>query len=286
MKILVLGKNGQVARELNNFSNIISLGSEKINFLDLQNCQKEILKTDPDIIINTAAYTDVEEAEIKKEKAMILNCDAPGLIAKIAEDKKIPFIHLSTDYVFGDNGEIPLKETDNTKPLGVYGLSKLLGEEKIQHTNAQYLILRTSWIFSKYKNNFLDTMIDLSKKRTTIKIVADQVGSPTEASDIAKICIFLSNILVKNKGIKGIYHYSGFPYVSWADFARKIFDITNSKIIVENISTSEYSSRVKRPLNSRLDCNRIKKEFNVDQPLWEKSLEKVLRELKLNDNKT
>ena len=284
MKILVLGKNGQVARELNNFSNIISLGSEKINFFDLQNCEKEILKTNPDIIINTAAYTNVEEAEIKKEKAMILNCDAPGLIAKIAEDKKIPFIHLSTDYVFGDNGEVPLKETDKTKPLGVYGLSKLLGEEKIQNTNAQYLILRTSWIFSKYKNNFLDTMIDLSKKKTNIKIVADQVGSPTEASDIAKICIFLSNILVKNKDIKEIYHYSGFPYVSWADFARKIFDITNSKIIVENISTSEYSSRVKRPLNSRLDCNRIKKEFNVDQPLWEKSLEKVLREL--NGKKT
>ena len=129
-------------------------------------------------------------------------------------------------------------------------------------------------------------MIDFSKKKQKIKVVSDQVGSPTEALEIAKISIFLSNILINNKRIKGTYHFSSMPYVSWADFARKIFKMIDSKIIVENISTSEYSSKVKRPLNSRLDCSKIKNEFDINLPDWTKSLERVLKELKMYDKKT
>ena len=283
MKILVLGKNGQVARELQKFSNISFVGKEDLNFLDLENCKKIIMETDSELIINAVAYTDVEMAENNKKDAMTINCCAPGILAKTANVRKIPLIHISTDYVFGDNGIIPLKENDKANPLGIYGLTKLNGEEEIKKNNSNYIILRTSWIFSKYGKNFLKTMIRMSKTNKKIRVVADQIGSPTEAGDIAKTCMILAEQLYKNKSMKEIYHFTGFPYLSWADYARIIFEMIETNTIVEDISSSEYSFGVVRQKNSRLDCSKIKKQFNIKQPNWKESLKKVIKELKKNE---
>ena len=278
MKITVLGESGQVARELQKFSNISFIGKKDLNFIDLDNCKKTIMNIDSDLIINAVAYTNVEKAEKNKNDAMIINCHAPGIIAKAASIRNIPLIHISTDYVFGDNSKISLKENDTTNPLGAYGLTKLKGEKEIEKNSSSFIIIRTSWIFSRYGKNFVKKMIELSKKNKVVKVVSDQIGGPTAAADVANTCMILARQLKKKKDIKEIYHFAGFPYLSWADYARVIFEMIGSNTIVEDISSSEYSHGVVRPKNSRLDCSKIKNQFNIFQPNWKESLKKVLKE--------
>ena len=181
-------------------------------------CTRVIRSFAPSAVINAAAYTDVENAEGNEDLATIINGDAPTAIACACAEMKIPFVHISSDYVFDGTGEKSWKPDDTTCPQNAYGRSKLVGEEGILKSGVTYAILRTSWIFSAHGKNFVKTMLDLSKTQKTLNIVADQVGGPTPARDIASACLMIANHLKNDPSKSGIYHYTGFPNVSWAKF--------------------------------------------------------------------
>ena len=188
----------------------------------------------------------------------------------------IPLVHLSTDYVFNGTGDKAWKPDDQTYPQNVYGSSKREGEKSVVNSAATYAIVRTSWVFSAHGNNFVKTMVKLAKAHENIKVVGDQIGGPTAAKDIATVCVKIARELIENPSKSGIYHYSGAPDVSWCEFANVIFQMINSDTIATAISTSEYPTLAKRPLNSRLDCQSTSEVFNIGKPFWQHSLRCVI----------
>lgn len=277
--ILVFGKDGQVARELQAFKNIKLLDR---TFADLRNpkiCVDVIQRYKPNAVINAAAFTSVDKAESEKELVMMVNGYAPALMITTCAELNIPFIQISTDYVFEGNGTNAWKPDDLTNPQNVYGLSKLVAEKEIIKSGAIYAILRTSWIVSAYGNNFVKTMLDLSESRKSLNVICDQVGGPTPAKDIANACIRIAEKLMSNPEKSGVYHLSGTPDVSWQAFAKTIFELAGRETIVNPILTSEYPTPAKRPLNSRLDCSLIAEIFNISRPRWRDGLEDILSEL-------
>lgn len=279
MKILVFGKTGQVATELQRHANVVALGREDADLSDPKSCAATIAASDADVVVNAAAYTAVDKAEDEEALATLINGDAPTAIARACADKGIPFVHISTDYVFDGTGQTPWAPQDPTGPLGAYGRSKLAGEIGILAAGGAAVILRTSWVFSAHGNNFVKTMLRLGKDREALSVVADQIGGPTAAVDIAKACLSIANQLREDK-TSGIYHFSGAPDVSWADFAREIFEQAAWKVAVTDIPSSDYPTPANRPLNSRLDCATLKTDFEIFRPDWRNSLADVLAELK------
>jgi dTDP-4-dehydrorhamnose reductase len=280
MKILVFGKNGQVASEIKNiFSNAIFFDRDEANFLDPELCAQIVLESNVDIVINTSAYTDVDGAESEFENAILINGVTPGYIASACKKKGIPLIHISSDYIFPGNGYNPWVVGDKPGPINSYGKSKLLGENEIIKSNCQYVILRTSWVFSQYSDNFVKTMLKISKDNRKIKVVSDQIGGPTSAFDIAKTCLDVATFLYENKTSSFLFHYAGYPNVSWSEFAKEIFLFAGIDIIVEDIPTSSYPTLALRPLNSRLDCNDIYLILSIERPFWKESLKNVVFEL-------
>lgn len=279
MKIVVFGQTGQVATELQRQADVIALARSQANLTDPAACAAIIIKTDADIIINAAAYTNVDKAENDQEIAQLVNGDAPAAMAAAAATKGIPFVHISTDYVFDGSGVNAWKVNDNTGPLGTYGRSKLAGENGVRAAGGVHAILRTSWVFSEHGNNFVKTMLRLGADRSELAIVADQIGGPTAAADIAATCLKIAKALHNGQGNSGTYHYCGTPDVSWADFAREIFAQSELEVTVKDIPTKDYPTPAKRPLNSRMDCASITREFGIERPDWHQSLRRVLTEM-------
>lgn len=277
--ILVFGQSGQVATELQKIlPDAVFLSRADADLANPAACAAEITARKPDAVINAAAYTAVDKAESDEERALNINATAPGAMARAAAALGIPFVHISTDYVFAGDGDKPFSPKDATAPLGAYGRTKLAGEQLVAGAGGAYAILRTSWVFSAHGSNFVKTMLRLAESRDRLTIVADQIGGPTSARAIALACRVIAEQLVKAPEKSGIYHFSGAPDTSWADFARVIFDIAGKAVVVEDIPTSAYPTPAARPLNSRLDCTSLC-SFGLARPDWRADLEDVLKEL-------
>jgi dTDP-4-dehydrorhamnose reductase len=279
MRILIFGETGQVANELaRNCPADVScrfLSRTEADLSDPNQCKAAVLAADVDAVINAAAFTAVDAAETDELTATIVNGQAPGAIATACAQKGIPFLHISSDYVFDGSGTTPFAPDHATGPLSAYGRSKLAGEQAIRMSGARHLILRTSWVFSTHGQNFFKTMQRLGTTHETISVVADQIGGPTAAHDIAK-ALFTAAKLLNEDHIGGTHHFSGHPNASWADFARAIMKGSGLNCQVRDIPSSEFPSVAKRPLNSRLNCNSLTKMFKIGQPDWRQSLNEIL----------
>ena len=277
--ILVFGKTGQVARELEQLGTVMALSREEANLSDPQACADAIRHHAPDAVINAAAYTEVDQAEDEEAVATVINGDTPTAMAKACAELDIPFVHISTDYVFEGTGQDPWQLQDQTAPQNAYGRSKLVGETGIANNGRTYAILRTSWVVSAHGANFIRTMLRLSETRDALNIVGDQIGGPTPARDIALACLQIAEQLIQDPSKSGTYHFSGTPDVSWADFAGKIFDQAGKSVAVTPIPTTDYPTLAQRPLNSRMDCTATKRAFGIERPDWMNSLKTILEDL-------
>ncbi len=279
MKILVFGKTGQVATELQRQADVIALGRDLADLSDPAACASTIREHAPDAVINAAAYTAVDKAESDEAAATVINGDAPAAMAAACADLGVPFVHISTDYVFDGAGETPFATDHPTGPLGAYGRSKLAGEEGVLAAGGAFAIFRTSWVVSAHGNNFVKTMLRLGAERDRLTIVADQVGGPTSAADIAKLCLTAAEQLASDASKSGVYHISGGPDVSWADFARQIFVQSGLSPEVVDIPTTDFPTPAVRPANSRMDNSTTKAAFGLDRPDWRVGLQNILKEL-------
>lgn len=278
--MIVFGSTGQVASELRTLlPAAVFWDRTQADLTDPGACFAAIMKARPDAVVNAAAYTAVDRAEVEEELALLVNGEAPTQMARACAELDIPFIHVSTDYVFDGSGETPFTPDDPTAPLGAYGRTKLKGEEGVRAVGGTYAILRTSWVFSAHGENFVKTMLRISKTRDSVTIVADQVGGPTSAHAVAKACIQIASQLKAYPNKSGTYHLSGAPDVSWADFAREIFLQAGRNVNVLDIPTSAYPTPARRPSNSRLNCTATKEAFGIDRPAWKADLRKILTEL-------
>ncbi|WP_187431729.1 dTDP-4-dehydrorhamnose reductase (plasmid) [Roseobacter fucihabitans] len=279
MNVLVFGQTGQVATELALFDGVTCLGRADADLTDPGACEAVIAATDADAVINAAAYTAVDKAEENRDTAMIVNAMAPTAMAAAAAARGIPFVHISTDYVFDGSGSAPWQPDAPTGPLGVYGASKLGGEKGVAAAGGTYAILRTAWVFSAHGNNFVRTMRRLGAERDALTIVGDQIGGPTPARDIAAACMKIARALHADPSKSGTYHFSGAPDVSWADFAREIFAQSDLSVDVTDITTDQYPTPAKRPANSRLNCTTTTSAFGIERPDWRAGLAQVLADL-------
>ena len=283
MRILVFGKNGQVARALQDIGgdSLVALGRDTCDLMNAGAAREAIIARKPDIIVNAAAYTAVDKAETDEVAARRLNHETPAEMAEAASAIDAPFIHLSTDYVFDGSVAGRLNESAAVNPLNVYGQSKCDGERAVLKAKPQAIILRTSWVFSEYGVNFVKTMLKLAQTRDELSIVADQIGGPTAAADIAAAIMTIAGKKYRGAPGSGVYHFQGAPAVSWADFAAKTFEISGRTISVVKITTEQYNTMQKstpavRPLSTVLDCARIERDFGIPQPDWRASLRQVI----------
>ncbi|WP_026727823.1 dTDP-4-dehydrorhamnose reductase [Flavobacterium denitrificans] len=277
-KILVTGANGQLGSELRvlaeNYKNYEWFFADRIE-ITLNNL--ELLKTqlnniNPDVIFNCGAYTAVDKAEIEKETAFIINHLAVEIIAKFTSENNVKLIHVSTDYVFDGTSSIALNEEAQTNPINLYGQSKLAGEIACLKENPDSIIIRTSWVYSKFGNNFVKTMQRLMQEREAINVVNDQIGSPTYAHDLAKVMI---DIVESPNWIPGIYNYSNEGEISWYDFALSIKELGRYNCNVVGVPSLSYFTPAKRPKFSLLDKKKIKEIYNLDIPDYKESLKKM-----------
>ena len=281
MRVMVFGRNGQVARELQRvLPDATFFGREEADFNNASVVASRLTFEAPELVINAAAWTAVDLAEDRPEDAHVINAETPGVIAATCARNDIPMVHISSDYVFDGFGTRAFHPDDPTGPLGEYGRSKLMGERRIREAASVYAILRTSWVFSAFGANFVKTMLRLADERDEVKVVADQVGGPTPAADIATASVKIGEALLQDPRHSGTYHFSGAPDVSWADFAREIFAQAGKETRVKDIPSSEYPTPAPRPLNSRLDCGSTAIVFGLPRPDWRKGLHNTLRELK------
>ena len=277
--ILVFGKTGQVATELQSYKDIIAIGRDQVDLSVPTTCTEVIRRYRPRAVINAAAYTAVDKAESEENLATRINGDAPGVMARTCAELNIPLVHLSTDYVFFGMGSEPCQNVDHPNPKNAYGRSKLKGEQAILASGCVHAILRTSWVISAHGHNFVKTMRRLSETLDQVTVVDDQIGGPTCARDIAQTCISIAEQLIQDQNKTGIYHYSGQPNVSWCQFANAIFEQMECKTIATPIPTTEYPTPALRPLNSRLDCKATQDTFGIARPFWRDGLEEIFRDL-------
>ena len=280
---LVFGGSGQLGNCLNavamakNISGMIFPPEDQANVLDLDGLDKLFAQHQPSYAINCAAYTAVDKAEDDIDLARKINKDGAENLAKLCEKYNATLIHVSTDFVFAGSGNLPLSEEDIAEPINVYGLTKLEGEIAVAEQTKRHYTLRTSWLYSEYGNNFVKTMIRLGTEKDELKIIADQIGTPTYAIDLAG-CIL--HIIQNDQQKYGIYHYSNEGVTSWYDFAKAIFDIAEVDVKALPIRTSEYPTRATRPAFSVMDKAKIKKELGIEIPYWRESLVKCIGVLK------
>ncbi len=285
MKILITGQHGQVSqalqRHLSGLGELIILGRDQLDLANANQIRQQIRAQRPDLIINPAAHTAVDLAESEPEAAFAINAIAPGILAEEAKALGIPLIHYSTDYVFDGSKPAPYIEADSPNPLSVYGRSKLDGEQAIAAVGGEYLILRTSWVYSNHGKNFLLTMQRLLQEKPHMRIVADQIGAPTWAGTIAASSRALIERWQAGKpGPWGIYHLTAQGETSWFGFAQAIGEHLSAQgkacAELEAIPSSAYPTPAKRPLNSRLDCSHLQQQWHVSQPEWQDALRECL----------
>jgi dTDP-4-dehydrorhamnose reductase len=292
-KILLFGSQGQVGTELSytlpNIGELIKLDRTIIDLNNEEKIRQTIQEIKPNIIVNASAYTAVDKAESESNLAYQINSIVPKIIAEESNKIKAKFIHISTDYVFDGKANTPYVETDLTNPLGVYGKSKLLGEENIKKNNDDYIIVRTAWVYGIYgKGNFVKTMIRLGQEREQIKVVIDQIGCPTYAEDIAIIINKLITQFSEEKNSQRMYHFTNLGVCSWYDFAVNIFKYAEKlgyNLKLKNISpinTSEYPTPAKRPAYSVLSTKKISQDLDFMPNYWQDSLTKYFNKININ----
>jgi len=289
MKILIIGKNGQLGKSINKIvsknqnPNQFTFASREDLDLSISNSIIRYFNTNQfDIVVNCAAYTAVDKAESEEKKAKILNHIAIQEIALLLKNKKTKLIHISTDYVFDGEGKKPYKENDSPNPINVYGKTKLLGELAIiNNMPKNALIIRTSWLYSEFNVNFVTTMLKLGIERNQLSIVSDQVGSPTYAVDLAKtiLTITQNETFIKPSQPTQIYHYSNLGSCSWFDFAKKIFELANINCKISPITTKDFDSQAKRPLFSIMNKDKILNTFDLNISNWKEPLNECIKEI-------
>ncbi len=280
---MVTGANGQLGREMQR----VAEGSSDIYiFTDLAELDitdygaiiRTVIDKNVDVIVNCAAYTNVDRAEDDETKANLLNNIAVGYLANVAREIGATLIHISTDYVFDGRSRIPYTEGDKTSPIGVYGQTKLAGERRVQESGCTYIIIRSSWLYSKWGGNFVKTILGLSSQRDSLPVVADQVGSPTYAGDLAdSIGEIISRDMLDRRGL---YHYSNDGECSWCEFAKAICSMSGRECDIRPIKSSEFLSRAKRPHYSVLDKGKFRESFGIEIPNWRESLERFITEIR------
>lgn len=281
-KILVTGANGQLAQAIES----IEKSTKKIQFifktaneLDITNRTNLLHHFDKNIyngVINTAAYTAVDLAESEEKKAYAVNALGVENLARVTKRQNIPLLHLSTDYVFSGNDNHPQKEDAPCDPQNIYGKTKLAGEQLALQTNPKTIIIRTAWLYSRFGNNFVKTMLRLFEQKKEINVINDQIGSPTNAIDLAKALV---QIIESDVPQYGVFHYSNEGECSWYDFAQAIKKYTNSSIEIHPIATKDYPTAAKRPAFSLLDKTKIKQVYGLKIPKWEDSLRSEINEM-------
>jgi dTDP-4-dehydrorhamnose reductase len=282
MVVLVTGANGQLGQAIEFISgnypeiNFVFCDSSELDITNKENCRETFIKYKPNFCINTAAYTAVDKAESEPQKAHLINVIGPTNLAEICKENGVVLLHISTDFVFDGNQTKPYTEMDTPNPTSVYGQTKLDGEKAIQEILKQHFIIRTSWVYSQFGNNFIKTMLRLASERDSLSVVNDQLGTPTNAVDLAEVLIKIvsSNHQLITSNF-GIYNFSNEGHCSWYDFAKKIFEINNIKIDLIPIPTSSYPTPAKRPTQSVLDKTKIKSVFCVIIDCWDESLKKT-----------
>ena len=284
-KILVTGANGQLGQCLQKISSqfeefeFIFTDSETLDITNKEEVNDFFWQNAPDFCINAAAYTAVDLAETDIEKAFLVNADGTENLAEACAENNAQFIHVSTDYVFDGENNLAYTEEDFTNPLGVYGASKLAGDELALEVNPCSVILRTSWVYSEFGKNFVKTMLNLFATKDELNIVADQFGQPTNANDLAEA---IMKIIKSEKITPGIFNFSNLGRISWFDFAEKIAELSKAKIKLNAIETSQYPTPAKRPKNSVLDIDKISKTYAIQLKSWEESLEDCVQILQNN----
>lgn len=294
MNILVTGANGQLGNEMR----IVSKGSSDryiftdVEELDITNRDAVMIfvkENDIKVVVNCAAYTNVDKAEDDEVTAELINAQAVKHLAEACKSNNATLIHISTDYVFGGNeGNTPRTEDEPVNPTGAYGRTKLHGEQTIQEVGCNYLIIRTAWLYSEFGNNFVKTMRRLTSERDKLNVVFDQIGTPTYALDLANVIMRFIEILKKennyqlstvNSQLFGVYHFSNEGVISWYDFAKEICELSGNECDIQPCHSNEFPSKVKRPSYSVLDKTKIKNKLNITIPHWKESLKKCINKL-------
>jgi len=277
MKLLCIGKSGQVARAMAEKSAAASveclcLGRPELDLLDPAAVSDAIKTHRPDVVVNAAAYTNVDGAESDEAAAYALNAEAPGKLASLCTEYGVPLIHLSTDYVFDGTGTQAWTETDKTGPKNVYGASKLAGEIAIREALPSHIILRTSWVYSPFGANFAKTMLRLAGERPELSVVDDQIGAPTGALEIAEAILAIAPQILASNEKFGTYHFAAAGEASWADFAAEVFAVharrTGKTTKLNRIATADYPTPAARPANSRLDTGKFTRAFSLTPADW------------------
>lgn len=278
MRIVVTGREGQVVSSLieavrdRHGMEVVALGRPDLDLADTGGIYEAIARTSPDVVVSAAAYTAVDQAEDEPDLAFRVNADGAGAVASAAARLGVPVVHLSTDYVFSGDLDRPYVETDPTGPVGVYGASKLAGEQAVASANPRHVILRTAWVYSPFGKNFVKTMLRLAADRGAVSVVADQIGNPTSALDIADGILSVAAQLTGDDSRFGLYHLAGTGETSWAGFASHIFDVSQQLggpfARVNPINTSDYPTKARRPANSRLQTTRLSEAFGWTAPDW------------------
>ncbi|KQT24775.1 NAD(P)-dependent oxidoreductase [Chryseobacterium sp. Leaf405] len=279
-KIVVIGANGQlgncirkIAPDFENTYEFIFTDSQTLNITDESQVNSFFYDNKPDFCINASAYTAVDLAETEKEKAFAVNADGVAHLAQACLDNKTVLIHVSTDYVFDGETNLCYSEDDFTSPIGVYGESKLKGEELALDINLQTIILRTSWLYSEFNKNFVKTMLNLFSQRDELGIVADQFGQPTNANDLAEA---IMAIIESPKKTFGIFHFSNYPETTWFQFAKKIAEFSKSSVKLNQLTTEQYPTPAKRPKRSTMCLDKIEEIYKIEPKHWENSLEECI----------
>ncbi len=289
LRFLVTGQKGQVVTALAERAppgvEVLTLGRPELDLADPDSIRSAFDGETADIVINAAAYTAVDKAESEPELAMRVNGAGAGLVADIARDLGAPVIQLSTDYVFDGSLDRPYREDDASAPLGVYGRSKLAGEEAVAAANPRHAILRTAWVYSPFGSNFVKTMLRLGETRDEMRVVGDQWGAPTSAHDIADAVFAVALRMLAEPGPEdyGVFHLTGGGEATWAEFAQAIFSeaqaLGRKPVAVASITTAQYPTPARRPANSRLDGARLERVYGVRLPHWRDSLKPVVARL-------
>lgn len=300
MKILLLGKSGQVGwelqRSLSPLGEVVALDFNSVelcgDFTNLRGLAETVRSVAPDVIVNAAAHTAVDKAESEPELARTINALAPGLLAEEAKKNNAWLIHYSTDYVFDGSGERAWLETDSTAPLNVYGETKLEGERLIQRSNCKHLIFRTSWVYGARGGNFAKTMLKLAQEREALKVINDQLGAPTGADLLADVTAHAMRVAQHQSQVSGLYHCVAAGETSWYDYAKYVLEFAQQRGVAlkvkpeatEAVPTSAFPTPAKRPHNSRLDTAKIRNTFNFNLPPWQQGVSRMLTEV-LGDNR-
>lgn len=284
MKILLLGKSGQVGSALmplltrlaqsTDAGALVALGRAEVDLSDAAALAQAVQQVQPTLIVNAAAHTAVDRAETEPDIAFAINALAPGVLAQQAANLNALLVHYSTDYVFDGSQQTPYRESDPTHPLGVYGQSKLAGEQAVQTSGCRHLLLRTSWVYDNTGRNFLTTMLRLAKQHGKLRVVGDQHGSPTSAAMIAEASRQLIRSMLNEPAMQGgLYHLTAQGQTTWHGFAQAIMRKAGLDIPIEAITTADYPTPARRPAYSVLDCNKLQSEFNYRLPDWQQALD-------------